>query len=181
MLGTGQIKLYYPTDWPSLNDGTSPIGGLIGSTLVNGTNTGLFPTGQSALAGGATYTRYAKVFFKHEGDAADTLSNPLIYITNITNSNQISICPDAFWFIAGYTSQTGGTANRSRVPSGLSDSYFTGYTVENPLSFTAISTTGSVSLSTGQYIGVWVRQRIVGGLGNSYDNSFNLAIKGEVG
>lgn len=163
-----------------MDDNSSPVGGNIGSTLANSTNTGIFPTGLSSVPGSAAYIRYAKLFFKHEGSSGDSLRNPVIYITNANNSNQISIAPDAFW-LGIYSQQTGGSANRATLPSGLSSSHFSGYTVQSPLSLSTISNTGNVTLSTGQSIGIWIRERIVAGLSNGYDNSFNLAIRGEIG
>lgn len=179
MLTTGQIKLYYPATWPSINNTTGSIGGSVGSVLVNGTNTGLFPTGQSGLAGTTSYIRYAKVFFKHEGDSADTLTNPLIYITNATMQNHISIAPDPAW-MGIHTTQTGVASNRATLPDGLTSGNFTGYTVLQPLDLSALSGQ-TVVFTSGQTIGIWVRERIPGGMGNSYTNSFNLAIKGTIG
>jgi hypothetical protein len=179
MLTTGQIKLYYPSTWPAINDATGSIGGGVGSVLVNGTNTGLFPTGQSGLAGTTSYIRYAKIFFKHEGDTADTLTNPQIYITNATMQGHISIAPDPAW-MGTHSAQTGVATNRATLPNGLVSGDFTGYTVLQPMDLSAISG-GTVVFSTGQTIGIWVRERIPGGIGSSYTNSFNLAIKGTIG
>ena len=180
MLTTGQISLFYPQNWPAISDTTSEVGGGVSSNLINSTPTGLFPTGQSSVLGGPTFTRYAKVFFRHTGASVDTLSNPLLYITNQSIVGQINIAPDPYW-LGIHAGQTGGSANRSSVPTGLTASNFSGYTIEAPLSLTNISSTGSVVFRSGNTIGVWARLSVPAGLQNSYENSFNLAIRGDVG
>lgn len=176
MLSNNDIKLVYPTGWSSTSNLTSPIGGPPQTgAFVSTSSTGMFPTGTSAVAGSITNYRYSKVFFLHTGQSGVTnnLSDPFVYITNETVYNQIALAPDPY-FLGIHSAQTGFASNRTSIPHGLSAVYFTGYTAENPLRFT------NVMLVTGGSIGIWVRQGIQPGLVTSYNNSFQLALNGNI-
>ena len=180
MINTGQIILTYPISWPSIT-GVGNIGGLPNSgSPVNTSSTGLYPTGVSTVAGGANYIAYAKVFFVHTGipGTYESLSNPVIYITNESISDQITMSPDPY-YLNIHAAQTGITTGRFVAPIDLSTGYFTGYSADNPLRLSNMGR-GTITVSNGNYIGLWVKQTIVAGLSTSADNTFNIAIQGEI-
>lgn len=182
MLQTGDIRLMYPTGWSTIT-GIDFIGGPPNTgALVNTSATGLFETGVSTVPGGAEFIRYAKVFYVHTGNLAslgnESLRNPLVYITNETSSNQVSLAPDLY-YLGVNSAQTGGSLNRQTLPNEMSAAYFTGYTAENPLRFSSLSR-GTVTLSSGNHLGFWVKLSVPPGLATSTDNSFNIALNGEI-
>lgn len=180
-LTTGQIKLVYPTGWSVTTNLTAQIGGTPQTgNFVNTSTTGLFPTGTSSVAGGATSYRYAKVFFLHTGStgATNNLQDPFVYITNETVYNQVTMSPDPY-FLALHGAQTGLAVNRTTMPDQLSASYFTGYTADNPLRLSSLNI-GSYTLTSGNAIGLWVRQAIVAGLTTSANNTFQFVLQGDI-
>ena len=165
--------------------GATPTGIVNEADFVNLSRTGAFATGQSGLAGSSTYTRYSKLFFYHAGTAGDTLTNPQVFLTNESVSDQVTFAPDAYFIDTdsfgghGLQSQTGTATGRSVRPEGLLDSHFSGYSVSNPLNFSDLPR-GTITLDSGDFLGVWLRLQVPPGLQEAREASFNLGIRGEI-
>lgn len=179
-LNTGELYWCHAAGFSPVTGLTGSIGGAAntGSPVVF-SPTGLFPTGMSSIPGGYTQIQYVKIFLCNSGDTSDdVLTNPSIYLSNISLSNQISMAPDPY-FLGIHAAQTGEAANRATLPGGLSSSHFTGYNFEVPMDLSKIYGS-TVTLETGQQIGVWIRRSIQPGLSSSNSNSFSIVVRGEI-
>ena len=179
-LTTGQIKYYYPTKFPQNNTGA--IGGTVGSTQYANSTTGVFLTGSSDVAGAGSNYYYSKLFIKHEGATGDFLYNPSIYVANEYVTDQIHIAADPYWIAGrGYTGQSNEADNRLSLPDDMYSSDFKHYTQSNPMSLVALNpVTGSITIASGNSIGVWLRLQVVDGLESSFTNNFNLVLRGDI-
>lgn len=178
-LTTGDFSFYYGTSQPAMSDLTGQIGGSIdtGNPFVF-SNTGLMPTGTSALAGAGSDVYYAKLFVRHEGLAGDYLSNPQLYISNDNVSDQVQIALDPCY--TGFHSDYTGTAsNRQTIPAGLATGDFYNYRGDSALIIDSIATGAPITLDSGDSIGFWVRVTIPAGLSSSYTNTFDVVLRGE--
>jgi len=178
-LGTGDLSFYYPLVWPTVTGLTTAIGGGIdtGNSYLFAT-TGSFPTGQSNLPGAGSETMYAKIFVRHEGVSGETLSNPMLYISNSDISDQLTIAPDPYW-TGGHAAQTGQAANRLTIPGSLATGDFVNYLASSPMDLSTLSG-NTVTIDSGESIGIWIKRSIPAGLSAGKTNTFNLILRGEV-
>lgn len=177
-LTTGDFKFYYPATWPHIT-GLGNVGGTInsGSEILYSATTGIFPTGLSAVNGASPDIWYTKIFVQNRGDS--TLNNPILFITNEHVSSFITMAPDPYW-ISGrnHVAQTGLSASRRTLPSGLVSGDFVRYTPDSPLDLRTTTTSGSVTMASGEYIGLWLKMRVPAGLSTTTDNTFSIGIRG---
>jgi hypothetical protein len=185
---TGNILLRHPIQFTDTNDIVGQHGGAYRHNGdVNLSVTGVFPTGTSTVPGGSDEVRYAKLFFVHSGTAGDILTNPLLYVTNESISNQIKIAPDPYWVKENlgsatpphWNDQTGMTVNRTTVPTGLVAASFSGYTVSSPMDLKALSGT-TITVDKAGVIGFWVQRTVQAGLPTNDEATFNIGLKGEI-
>jgi len=178
-LSTGQIELCYPTGWPHVASTGEGVGfGITTGHYVNLSRTGCFATGSSNLVGSTTYTRYTKLFFRHGGAPGDTLTDPQLYITNETVTDQITMAPDAYYTHTSYYSHaTGFSTGRAVMPNHLKSSDFSGYTASAPLNLSDLPR-GQIILDSGGDIGFWLRLEVQPGLHIPREASFNIGIRG---
>ncbi len=179
-LSTGELVWIHSINFSPVTGLTNTIGGtgnLSNPVVFN--STGIFPTGQSSIPGGSTQHMYAKLFLANTGNASDDrLSNPIFYFTNVEISDQIYMAPDPF-YLGVHAAQTGTSANRVTLPGGLSASHFSGYSYETPLDLSSVYGS-TVTLGTGQSIGIWLRRSIQPGLSSSNNNSFSIVVRGDI-
>jgi len=178
-LTTGDFKYYYGDSTPA----TDTTGDTVGGAIDTGNEfafhvTGLFPTGQSNLPGSASFTRYAKLFIRHEGNTGETLTNPLVYISNENISDQLTIAADPS-FTGAHAAPTGTSSGRVDLPDQMNSTDFVDYNVGTPLDLSSISGS-TVQLDSGDYIALWLKLSIPAGLSDGFTNTFNLVLRGEI-